>query len=82
MSVVDGIRAAKRGDLAGVGKSGLDIGMGALAFAGPIGLGFSVAYYAVDQTVGWNWLKALRNAQQQYRNESKKEHCNICLLNH
>lgn len=56
ISVVEGVLAAKDGDMAGVGKAGLDIGMGALAFAGPVGFGISVVYFIVDQTVGWGWL--------------------------
>jgi|GEM_PF-7096225 len=56
ISIVEGILAAKDGDIAGVAKSGVDIGMGAFAFAGPVGFGISVAYFIVDQTVGWGWL--------------------------
>ncbi len=49
--------AAKDGDAGGVAKAGIDLAMGALAFTGPIGFGISVAYFIVDQTVGWSWLK-------------------------
>ena len=57
ISVTEGVLAAKDGDAGGVAKAGIDLAMGALAFTGPIGFGISVAYFIVDQTVGWSWLK-------------------------
>jgi RHS repeat-associated protein len=57
ISITEGVLAAKDGDYAGVAKSGVDIGVGALAFSGPVGFGISVAYFVVDQTIGWGWLK-------------------------
>jgi RHS repeat-associated protein len=57
ISAIEGLLAAKDGDAAGVAKAGIDVAMGALAFTSPIGFGISVAYFVVDQTVGWGWLK-------------------------
>ena len=83
LSITEGIMAAKDGDLKGVGKAGIDLGVGALAFAGPVGAGLSLVYFVVDQTIGWKWLtEGIKGNLQEYREKSKKEGCNICLLPH
>ncbi len=54
ISGYEGYNHLRAGNYAGFSKSGLDIGMGAVGFLGPIGLGVSAGYFIIDSTIGWN----------------------------
>ena len=54
ISGYEGYNHLRAGNYAGFSKSGLDIGMGAVGFLGPIGLAVSAGYFIIDSTIGWN----------------------------
>jgi len=70
ISLVQGFNKYRNGDYVGTGKSGLDIGVGALStFGGPVGLLIGTPYYLIDSFEGWDnaWQSAMemnRNNQQ------------------
>lgn len=54
VSAYDGYSHLKTGNYIGATKSGVDIAMGVVGLAGPIGFAISGVYFIVDQTVGWD----------------------------
>ncbi|HLA11306.1 MAG TPA: hypothetical protein VJ023_12020, partial [Pyrinomonadaceae bacterium] len=55
IGLYQGVGSFRRGDYAGAGKSGLDIGMGAIGtLGGPPGAVIAGGYFAVDLTIGWD----------------------------
>ena len=53
VSLFDGINNLRKNDYNGAAKDGLDVIMGGVGFAGPIGFAISGLYFVVDQTIGW-----------------------------
>ncbi len=69
VSGVSGVSYAINGQWALVGKSGLDIGMAALAtYGGPPGLIIGGTYFIIDNTIGWTPLiNSYESVMQQNR---------------
>jgi len=63
-------------------KNGADVVMSGVAFIPIVGWALSGSYFIIDQTVGWDKVMEAMKANQEYREEAKKEGCNICLLDH
>lgn len=53
VSLFDAINNLSKQDYTAAGKDGVDVVMGGVGFAGPIGFAISGLYFVIDQTIGW-----------------------------
>ena len=74
VSLFDGINNLLKKDYVASSKDGLDVIMGGVGFAGPIGFAISGLYFLVDQTIGWPAAMQSLMEGARIKNDMVKKH--------